>query len=129
MKRVEVVWTELMDWFTANAPELLKTFRPGASEAEIADLEAHIGLELPDDFRTFLQMCNGQFRDRKARFYSGDLMPVEDIKSDWSMMQDLLEKGTFKDSVSYPGKGVKKAWWSPAWVPSIQQKAATEAKS
>ena len=119
MKRVEAVWKELTKWFEANAPELLETFRPGASEAEIADLEAHIGLELPDDFRTFLKICNGQFRDREARFYSGDLMPIEDIKRDWSMMQDLLEKGTFKESTTYPGEGVKKAWWNPAWVPFL----------
>jgi cell wall assembly regulator SMI1 len=124
MKRVEVVWKELTEWFGQNAPELLETFRPGASEAEVTDLEAHIGLELPDDFRTFLQICNGQyghegFRHSRARFYSGDLMPIEDIKSDWSMMQDLLEKGTFTESTAYPGEGVKKMWWNPAWVPFL----------
>jgi cell wall assembly regulator SMI1 len=119
MKQVEKVWKNLTDWFATNAPELLETFQPGASEAEIADLERHVGLELPDDFRTFLKLCNGQIQDPQAGFYSGDLMSVTDIKSTWSMMQGLIKKGTFKDSTSYPGKGVNAAWWNPAWVPFI----------
>ncbi len=119
MKPVEKVWQELMAWFTTNAPELLETFRPGASEAEIADLEQHIGLALPDDFRTFLGLCNGQFPDPNARFYSGELVPIEGIKGTWTMLTDFIADGTFKDAVSYPGKGVKAAWWNPAWVPFL----------
>jgi cell wall assembly regulator SMI1 len=119
MSDVTGIWQKLTDWFALHAPELLETFQPGASEAEITELERHIGLELPDDFKSFLRLCNRQIQDPQAGFYSGDLMPIDNIKSTWTMMRDLLRKGTFKDNTSYPGKGVKAAWWNPAWVPFI----------
>jgi cell wall assembly regulator SMI1 len=113
---VTELWTGITDWLSVNAPELLETLQPGASEQEITQLEGHLGVQLPDDYKTFLILCNGQ-HDEALWFYKGELLSILSIKFQWQAWYDLLESGIFDDTYSRPDSGIRSDWWNPKWIP------------
>jgi cell wall assembly regulator SMI1 len=111
------LWDRLKSWLVQNAPELLETLQPGASEERIAALEKHFGATLPDDYRTFLQLCNGQAADAQFGFYDGELLSTDNVKFQWDVWKKLLDANTFSGYQSQPQEGVKNDWWNSCWIP------------
>ncbi len=111
------LWNRLKDWLEQNAPELLETMQPGASETQIVALEQHLGVNLPEDYRAFLRLCDGQPNDPKIRFYDGELLSTQTVKVQWDIWKELLDDGDFDDYESQPHQGVKSDWWNPRWIP------------
>ncbi len=111
------LWKNLIDALAEHAPEILETLQPGATQAEIKALEQHLGVTLPDDYRAFLELCNGASEDAEYGFYDGELLSVSSIKFQWGIWQKLLQDGTFEGTKSRPGKGVRGDWWNSKWIP------------
>jgi cell wall assembly regulator SMI1 len=59
MQSVMDLWQRIEHWLTAYAPHILETFNPGASEAQMVEAEAMLGLALPEDFKAFYRIHNG----------------------------------------------------------------------
>jgi cell wall assembly regulator SMI1 len=114
---VNELWNRLQTWLEQNAPELLETMQPGASETQIAALEKHLGVRLPDDYRAFLQLCNGQVEGAEFGFYDGELLSVDTVKFQWDVWKKLLDQGTFEESRAAPHPGIKNDWWNARWIP------------
>mgnify|MGYP001801247671 FL=1 len=57
---MEEIWSRITVWIEANAPHLLEVLQPGASEAQISELESSLSIELPDDVKALYLLCNGQ---------------------------------------------------------------------
>jgi cell wall assembly regulator SMI1 len=117
MSDVTIIWTKLEAWIKKNAPDLKRSLKKGASEKQIAKLEKKLGVELPEDYKTFLQLCNGLKDDAEAGFYDGELMSCETVAEQWSVWQDLLEAGNFEGITSKPQKGIRNDWWNTKWIP------------
>jgi cell wall assembly regulator SMI1 len=61
MSSMKETWVLFENYFKKQGKTMAKLgFRPGTSEAKIANLEEHLGLQLPTDFHDFLLICNGQ---------------------------------------------------------------------
>ena len=114
---MDELWNRLKLWLQENAPELLATLQPGATKPQIAALEQHLGASLPDDYRAFLQLSNGQPADPRRRFYDGELLSTATVKEEWDVWKELLDAGDFDDYQSEPHEGVKDDWWNPRWIP------------
>jgi cell wall assembly regulator SMI1 len=113
---VEELWTGITNWLQVNAPDLLATLQPGANEQEIAQLEQQLGVRLPNEYRTFLTLCNGQ-HDEALWFYKGELLSISSVKYQWQAWSDLLESGIFNDTYSQPDSGIRNDWWNLKWIP------------
>src|SRR5262249_25386453 len=50
----------LEHWLAKHRPRFLKGLRPGANEVELHQLEAQLGLTVPEELRTFLAWHDGQ---------------------------------------------------------------------
>jgi cell wall assembly regulator SMI1 len=83
MNKFEKSWKKFVVWLEENAPELLATMQEGASKKEILDLEKHLNVSLPEDFKVYLSLCNGQKSYPEARFYGGNLLSIHEIKNSW----------------------------------------------
>jgi cell wall assembly regulator SMI1 len=57
MKRI---WDRIHVWLAANAPHVLASLRPGASEEQLRAAEATMGCRLPDDVRAAYRIHDGQ---------------------------------------------------------------------
>jgi len=54
------IWARIDDWLRGNVPELLTTLQPGATEAQIRDLEEHLSIQLPEDVKASHRIHYGQ---------------------------------------------------------------------
>lgn len=88
MMDIEQNWQRITRWHAQHTPEGTLVLAEGASEAQIAKLEAVIGARLPDDLRHSLKLHNGQLDDGFL-LYHGELLSVEQIEWVWQMYSDM----------------------------------------
>ncbi len=117
MNDVTAIWQELEQWILVNAPELHETLQPGASDQEIVQLEQQLGVTLPEDYKTFLQICDGQSDESEAGFYGGELLSVQSVESKWDRRKKQLDSNAFEGISSEPDQGIRADWWNPHWIP------------
>ncbi|MFF9028703.1 SMI1/KNR4 family protein [Streptomyces iakyrus] len=56
---VASAWERIVGWLRRNAPASAETLRPGASDEEIARLDAALGFDIPDVLEVWLRLNNG----------------------------------------------------------------------
>ena len=118
------VWKRLEAWLNENLPETLAGLNKGCTEADIVRLERETGIALPDSFRTFYSMHDGQrLLEGAGLFYGIELLPLSDILRAWNVWLDVIEwaKQTGNDmdesQISLmPGK-VKALYANDKWIP------------
>ena len=118
-------WDKIEKWFKKNNKEVLSTFNPGATKAELAELEKLIGKEMPKSFKEFYLIHNGQntgqvFNSAIIDPESEGLSSISQIINEWKIFHDI--------SLQYPPapvlkknstKGIKLVDWNNFWVPII----------
>ena len=62
------IWNKISAWLEKHAPAIAKGLSSGASEAEIAQLEAHLGFAVPSELKKVLQIHNGESEDEVCLF-------------------------------------------------------------
>lgn len=117
-------WTKIKDWLTNNHPEVISTLNTGASPDDIEKLELIIGTSMPDDFKEFYSIHNGQSYTH-LRLFDGDiLLSTSDIIAEWKQWKDVLptiNEGCIEQfgspAESSPDRGIKNDWWNLLWIP------------
>jgi cell wall assembly regulator SMI1 len=71
------IWNRIELWLTANAPKVLASLQFGASEAEIHQTEAILGVQFPEEVKQYFQIHNGQLD--QAETFIPYRLPPEDI--------------------------------------------------
>ncbi len=87
---METLWQRLEQFFAAQPWPV--ALRPGASEAEIAAVEAALGLPFPADFRASLRIHDGedwqQWRECvRWMIHDAFLLSLDEILSHWNLQQ------------------------------------------
>ncbi|HEY9733755.1 MAG TPA: SMI1/KNR4 family protein [Drouetiella sp.] len=114
---MKAAWKRFEDWLTRHAPAVLEGLYPGATAAEIEDVEKKLGVQLPQSMRDFYSIHNGQ-DDQSPSFMRGTtFLKLDQIHSEWSVWKDLLDKEVFIDFLSEPDSGIRSDWWNPKWIP------------
>ena len=60
MTDIRSIWQRLESWGESNAPNMLEDLNPPADDAAISVLEDQLDLQLPDAFKTTLQIHDGE---------------------------------------------------------------------
>ncbi|MGN6416325.1 MAG: SMI1/KNR4 family protein [Pseudobacter sp.] len=96
---------------------------PGATQADIDELEQMIGKKLPADFVEFYMIRDGQEEgeERLAMIQGQYLLPVKWITRAWNSKKEIMDQmsreGEYNDITSDPEDGIKNDWWNPYWIP------------
>ncbi|MVN76747.1 molybdenum cofactor biosynthesis protein MoeA [Hymenobacter sp. HMF4947] len=114
---MQSIWERLEAWLHAYAPQLTTELNPGATDAELQQLAATIGTELPADFLAFYCIHNGQRNDAGGLLNGEELLSVPRMLTEWTIWNDLLKGGDFEGATSTPAPGVRTEWWHPHWLP------------
>jgi cell wall assembly regulator SMI1 len=114
---IQTAWDRIEAFLAAHAPHVLATLRPGATDAEIRELETSVGTALPPAFVESLRRHDGQ--DDPSRmadlFNFNHLLSVRQIIDDRAMKLDLFD-GWGEIEWLVPDK-IKNVTWSPGWIP------------
>ncbi|MCS6123305.1 SMI1/KNR4 family protein [Shewanella baltica] len=95
---MQAQWEKMTAIFNARGGFNLLELNNGATAEEIAQLEQHTGLELPQAFRNFLSVHNGQEPGNGRGFFFGiRLLPVKDIIRQWDTWVALENDGLNED--------------------------------
>jgi cell wall assembly regulator SMI1 len=110
----------------SRAPEMSAFLQAGASSDGVRHLEAHLGVDLPEAFKTWYSLCDGTTSTDDEQ--GTELLPLFDF---WSWYDhkaileqwDLLPWGAGR---SHPLRGtylmsadarIEQVWYHPRWVP------------
>jgi cell wall assembly regulator SMI1 len=110
-------WTKIEEWLKNNAGQIYESLNKGATDEDFEELEELIDKKLPEDFKTFYHIHNGQEQTGLGLIDAEELLSVERIMEEWNVWKELYDQGVFGDSVSEADMGVKEVWWNPLWIP------------
>ncbi|MCI0529674.1 MAG: SMI1/KNR4 family protein, partial [Nitrospira sp.] len=81
---IQNIWRDIEVWYRENAPRLLQDLKDGASDQQISEFEAAIGMSLPDDYKTSVRLHNGA-----VYVHDYEYLSLEGVLSKWSTMTHL----------------------------------------
>lgn len=133
-------WQRFERMLEKHAPDLLLSFRPSATPAQIETIEHLLGIALPADVRRAYLRHDGCLTDnwrprgpRTPCLFSGAYWcSLDKMIERWQMMTTSLEnfKAEQASDVTYPyppmepeqatdwaEREVRAEWWNPRWIP------------
>ena len=102
-------------WLQARHPDELATFRPPATDPTIAAVEAALGRTLPDDYKQFLRLHDGQTYGPMV--WTCSLFETQQIASAYKQLQSLTSDEDEEFDDSEIDAGVRAVRCSPGWIP------------
>lgn len=123
-RTMKETWQKIETWAGTHTPGLLDTLNPGASAAELSDLQRFTGVIFPEDFTNFLSIHNGQQPTPLCLFSDHRLLSIDEMISSWQICNSILTQindhcmsAYGKPARSTPDAGIKNDWWNMAWLP------------
>ena len=119
-------WLWFEHWLTENAPEVISDLNEGCSLTQLEEVENETGLKLPQSFKDFYLIHNGQKdEDYFGLFYGVSLLPLNKIIEEmrvWNgIIDDYGEDGmreNFDDfQMSFMPDKVKAKYANKKWLP------------
>lgn len=108
-------WETINNWLAAKHPQAIEGFAPPATPEQIAEAEAAMGCALPEDFKAFLAIHNGQ-KSGEPMVWTCSLMPVEKLAERKKRLAKLYD-----DPDLPPGPNthpaIKQVGFSDGWIP------------
>jgi cell wall assembly regulator SMI1 len=110
------IWDRIHVWLAANAPTVLQSLRPGATDEQIRAAEREMGVTLPDDVKAAYRIHDG---NAGASFLHGRYWnSLEEMVKDWRSLKALYDDGeSARSDVFVPGEATRSDFWHPAWIP------------
>lgn len=100
-------------------PAWITLWNPGASEAQIAAAEAHLGCVFPPELRALYRLHNGQ-KQGGGLFFDWPFLSLEEMQKEWDSWRDL--EGYYQDlfstdAISVPRGWIREVYTSRGWLP------------
>lgn len=135
MEPMQVIWHRIEAWFeTMQASELLNHFQPGATDADIQQVEALLGITFPDEIKASYHIHNGSHGQAligAPEFWGiWELYSLEAMVDHWKRMQSQMDRfgrkeadrdaeGHFSEDGLIRYHPWRWGWWHPKWIPLL----------
>jgi cell wall assembly regulator SMI1 len=121
---VKAAWERLKRWSAANLPRSRRTDSPPASEEQLREFEAVIGVKLPKDVRDSYRVYNGQCAGLGI-IYGLAVEPLRDCLCHWKSwvkgykgnLEDGSDAGLDENCSSFPQGFVRPVYFDRGWIP------------
>jgi cell wall assembly regulator SMI1 len=114
---MKLVWLRIEQWLAANAPVILESLLPGATDEEILRTETYLDVTFPEAVRESYLIHNGQAINVVGLIGEWELLSLDGIRSNWKTWKYLLDSGNFNDWEVVPAVTVVSSWWDAKWIP------------
>lgn len=116
------IWGKIDAWLAVHAPQVLATLNAGATDAQIAEAEATLAIQFPEDMKAAYRIHNGQANNDYGLMDGREFLSLARIVDEWQVWKELLDDGTFQtdegeDQGCAPALGIRNVWWSAQWIP------------
>lgn len=112
-------WTRIERRIAELGCEADMGLRAGAATDQIAALERHLGVELPQTLRDFYEVHDGQ--DGFGLALGQQLLPLSEIRRHWDAWRSIEKSAGHVDWTrsmdSYPAGFIKPMYSNPGWIP------------
>lgn len=92
----------------------------GASEEQLISLEKSINLSLPDDFKSFYRVHDGQ-HGGFGMFFGLEFLSIGSIEEEWNSWNEIIDMNNDSDFIesagSEPAGFIKHLYVNPKWIP------------
>lgn len=117
-------WDMLLEIFEKKYPKIIETLNDGATESDFLNLENVVGQELPQEFKEFYSVHNGQVQTHLSLFDGDFLLSTDRIVVEWKAWNNVLREINKQAIEEYDSKltsepetGIKNDWWNQSWIP------------
>jgi len=117
---MRATWDRIESRLRANAPQVLASLRPGATDEQIAETEKLLGVAFPKPVRESYRIHDGQAPHSRYGLIDGwEFLSLERIKEEWGCWMGLLDADDLAGRETETQAGVRPGWWNPGWIPLI----------
>jgi len=114
----------IIAWLAEHGPDYVqRPPNPGATEAELTELAAHLGCPLPPELAALLRVANGDF-------YIGEYITLsaQAIARIWDIGRRLVVDGTYARFEPHYDSGgiVKPGWWHAGLIPVLEDSGGNQ---
>jgi cell wall assembly regulator SMI1 len=118
------IWQRIETFLAENAPPMLAALNPGATPAEIAEIEKVLGITLPPDLRETYLIHNGC----ADYFFFGEqeFLSLQEVLETWERWRDQGDWDEPEEPDEWPetvSPEVRVAWFHPHWFPFATHEA------
>lgn len=111
---MQLLWEKIQSTLDKKTVNDLKK---GATDIDLALIESIVGHTLPNDFKDFLKIYNGQKGEVSGIFTDRYFLSTDEIAANWKIWKDLEDSGTFDDCTTENDSQIKNNWWHEGWIP------------
>lgn len=109
-------WDIIKSWLLENHPSLLLGFAEPAIESQIRKAESELDCALPNDYREFLGIHNGQKSDVEPMVWTCSLKSVEQLADNKKSISEIFDDPN--ESICHSiNLAIKPIVWSKHWIP------------
>ena len=119
------LWQKIQQSLLAIAPSIGRSFQKPAQEAQIKALEDTIAQPLPESFKEYLRIFNGQEQSDSPHYFMGYnlLLPIDEIIETYQMQVEDFEGESIADDIN--SNKIQPVLWDKGWVPFTDFEATT----
>ena len=118
-------WEAYKKAIQSKFPSILNQLNAPATDEQITELEAKIGLLLPEQFKQLYKINNGEKQEKLCGILLGfHLYSLEDILREWTAWKEVREELSEADlndmsecATSAPLNYIQKRYSIPQWIP------------
>ncbi len=115
--KVKNSWDRIIRWLEKNTPGIAETLNPGATLAQIEELELYLDVTFPNSIRDSYLMFNGQRHTALPLFPDFYFwLPLSGIRENWNAYRHLAEKIPFDEFEPDADQAIQARGWHPKWI-------------
>lgn len=122
--KVTDIWQQIHHELSMISPEIGASFNNGATEAQLIELEKMIGQTLPEDFKDYLRLFNGQNNQDILFVGYNSLLSIEKIITFYQMKMDLFADEPPIDWITV--NKIQPMIWDKGWLPFADFEASNQ---
>jgi cell wall assembly regulator SMI1 len=120
--KVMNAWSDFERWLSTNCPELDGILNAGATPEQLQAVESQLGIILPDDFKDFYRIHDGQVEGSPGLFDGMEFLSLSGILLEHKRLcKFVANEGMEQIDVDITAdRGISPVYWKKSWVPYIR---------